>query len=323
MNEIISKIEKIGIIPVIKIEDASKAAPLAESLARGGIPCAEITFRTNCAAEAIRAMKEKSTEVLTGAGTVLTPEQADRALDAGAEFIVSPGFNPQVVSHCLKKNIPVIPGCATPSDMERALEFGLSVVKFFPAEQAGGLNYLKAVSAPYPSLKFVPTGGVNSQNIAEYTRFDKVIACGGSWMVSEELVNAGNFEKITALCKESLSAMLGFSFTHLGINVENENETRKSADFLEKTFFNGFPQRETPISIFAGEGLEIMKKSGRGAKGHIAVAVNDVAKAKFHLERRGILFDEQSSAYLPSGRLNLIYLKDEISGFALHLVQKK
>jgi 2-dehydro-3-deoxyphosphogluconate aldolase/(4S)-4-hydroxy-2-oxoglutarate aldolase len=324
MNEILSNLEKIGVIPVIKIEDAAKAAPLADALERGGLPCAEITFRTDCAAKAIQVMREKSPAVLTGAGTVLTKEHVDRAVDAGAQFIVSPGFNPKIVSHCIEKNIPVVPGCAAPSDMERALEMGLSVVKFFPAEQAGGLNYLKAVSAAYPSLKFIPTGGINPQNIAEYTRFEKVLACGGSWMVSAELINAGNFEKIATLCSEAVGVMLGFSFAHLGINTENEDETRESADFFEKTFgFFQFSQRETPISIFAGDGVEIMKGPGKGAKGHIAVAVNDAVKAKYHLERRGLVFDEQSLKYSPAGRLNLLYLKDAISGFAVHLVQKK
>jgi 2-dehydro-3-deoxyphosphogluconate aldolase/(4S)-4-hydroxy-2-oxoglutarate aldolase len=321
MNEVLSKLEQIGIIPVIKIDDAAKAAPLAQALAAGGIPCAEVTFRSAQAEEALRLISAQAPEVLLGAGTVLTTEQVDRALGAGAKFIVSPGFNPSVVAHCIERNVLVIPGCATPSDMERALEFNLDAVKFFPSEAAGGLEYLKAVSAPYTTLRFIPTGGIHQDNIGAYTCFNRIIAVGGSWMVSGDLINAGGFERITSLCKSAVQRMLGFSMTHLGINTGNEAEARGAVALFEAMYH--FAPRETAISIFTGESLEIMKGPGAGTHGHIAVAVNSVLKAKYHLEQQGFAFNEESAALNAAGALNLIYLKDEIAGFAVHLVQRK
>ncbi|MDR1072643.1 MAG: bifunctional 4-hydroxy-2-oxoglutarate aldolase/2-dehydro-3-deoxy-phosphogluconate aldolase [Treponema sp.] len=321
MHEILSRLEEIGVIPVIKIDNAAKAVPLAKALAAGGIPCAEVTFRTAQGAEAIKLISEQAPEVALGAGTVLTVEQVDKAVAAGAQFIVSPGINPKVVARCIEKGVPVVPGCANPSDIEQALEFGLEAVKFFPAEQVGGLDYIKAVSAPYASLKFIPTGGINQDNVGKYTCFEKILACGGSWMVSADLINTDNFGKITALCKEAVNHMLGFSMTHIGVNTRDEAEARNSAKLFETMF--KFASRDTSGSIFASEGIEIMKGPGMGTHGHIAIAVNSVLKARRHLERQGVVFNEESVKYTPSGRLNLIYIKDEIAGFAVHLVQKK
>lgn len=205
MDSMLSKIGQIGIVPVIAISDVEKAVPLAKALAAGGIPCAEITFRTAEGEEAIRRIAREVPEVLVGAGTVLTTEQADRAIDAGARFIVTPGFNPRVVDHCLAKGMPITPGCSTPSDMEQAIERGLEVVKFFPAEQSGGLAYIKAVAAPYSMLRFMPTGGISAKNLKEYLSFNKVLACGGSWMVRKELIDAGRFDEITRLCVEAVA----------------------------------------------------------------------------------------------------------------------
>ena len=204
MNEILKQISKIGVVPVIAISDTEKAVPLAKALLAGGIPCAEVTFRTAEGEESIRRIAAAVPEILLGAGTVLTTSQVDKAIDAGAQFIVSPGFNPRVVGHCIDKGITVVPGCSTPTDMEAAMEFGLNVIKFFPAEQAGGLSYIKAVSAPYTTLHFMPTGGINAKNLGSYIEFKKVAACGGSWMVSKELINAGKFDEITKLCIEAV-----------------------------------------------------------------------------------------------------------------------
>ena len=204
MSDIAGRIKDIGIVPVIAISDVEKAVPLAKALIEGGIPCAEITFRTAEGEECIRRIAAEIPEILVGAGTILSIEQAMRARKAGAEFVVSPGFNPSVVNYCIENEIPIIPGCSTPTDMEAAMEFGLDTVKFFPAEQAGGLAYIKACAAPYPMLNFMPTGGINAKNIGTYVAFDKVIACGGSWMVSKELIGSGSFEEITRLCKEAV-----------------------------------------------------------------------------------------------------------------------
>ncbi|MCI8813775.1 MAG: bifunctional 4-hydroxy-2-oxoglutarate aldolase/2-dehydro-3-deoxy-phosphogluconate aldolase [Lachnospiraceae bacterium] len=203
MHEILEKIRKIGIVPVVALDDAKDALPLAEALQQGGLPCAEITFRTQAAEEAIRLISRECPEMLVGAGTVLTTEQADRAAAAGAEFLVSPGFNPRVVKHCVEKGILITPGCSTPSDIEQALENGLDVVKFFPAEPSGGLKMIQALAAPYGQVRFMPTGGIHPENAQEYLRCSRVLACGGSWMVKSELIKTGAFDKIRQLSQEA------------------------------------------------------------------------------------------------------------------------
>ena len=203
MNEVLEKIQKIGIVPVVVLNDAKDAEPLAKALCNGGLPCAEVTFRTDAAEESIRIMSEKYPEMLVGAGTVLTTEQVDRAVAAGAKFIVSPGFDPEIVNYCLEKEIPIFPGCVTPSEVAQAVKRGLKVVKFFPAEPAGGVAMIKAMAAPYNQLRFMPTGGIGTQNLKDYLGFDKIICCGGSWMVKADLIQNGEFEKICNLTKEA------------------------------------------------------------------------------------------------------------------------
>lgn len=192
-----------AVVPVVVLDDAEDAAPLAEALVKGGIPCAEVTFRTEAAEESIRIMSEKYPEMLVGAGTVLTTEQVDRAVAAGAKFIVSPGFDPEIVDYCMEKNIPVFPGCVSPSEVAQAVKRGLKVVKFFPAEQAGGLAMLKAMAAPYTMLKFMPTGGINTKNLKEYLGFSKILCCGGSWMVKGDMIKNKEFDKITEITREA------------------------------------------------------------------------------------------------------------------------
>lgn len=192
-----------AVVPVVVLDDAEDAAPLAEALVKGGIPCAEVTFRTEAAEESIRIMSEKYPEMLVGAGTILTVDQVDRAVAAGAKFIVSPGFDPEIVDYCLKKNIPVFPGCVSPSEVAQAVKRGLKVVKFFPAEQAGGLAMLKAMAAPYTMLKFMPTGGINTKNLKEYLGFSKILCCGGSWMVKGDMIKNKEFDKITEMTREA------------------------------------------------------------------------------------------------------------------------
>ena len=201
MHDVLEKIQEIGIVPVVVLEDAKDAAPLAQALMDGGLPCAEVTFRTDAAEESIRIMSEQFPDMLVGAGTVLTTDQVDRAVAAGAKFIVSPGLNPRIVKYCVDKGILITPGCSNPSDVEQALENGLEVVKFFPAEAAGGLPMIKAMAAPYVGVKFMPTGGINAKNVRDYLSYDRVIACGGSWMVKGELVKEGKFDEIEKLTR--------------------------------------------------------------------------------------------------------------------------
>lgn len=201
MNE---RIAACGVVPVVVLEDAKDAKPLAEALVEGGLPVAEVTFRTAAAEESIRIMAEAYPDMLVGAGTVLSVEQAQRAVNAGAKFIVSPGFDEEVVDWCLANNVPVYPGIITPSEATKAVKRGLKIVKFFPAEQFGGVATIKALAAPFTTLKFMPTGGINAKNIRDYLTNSKIIACGGSWMVKGDLVKAGDFAKIKELVKEAV-----------------------------------------------------------------------------------------------------------------------
>ena len=203
MNDTLKQIGATGIVPVVVLNRVEDAEPLAAALVAGGLPCAEVTFRTDAAEESIRSIAKKFPDMFVGAGTVLSTEQVDRAIGAGAKFIVSPGLNPKVVEYCIKKGYPVCPGIMTPTELEVALGFGLDVVKFFPAENAGGLKMIKAMSAPYTMMKFMPTGGINATNVRDYLACDKILACGGSWMVKGDLINAGNFKEIERLTREA------------------------------------------------------------------------------------------------------------------------
>ena len=205
MNDVLEKIAALRLVPVVKIEDSKDAVPLGRALLDGRLPIAEITFRTAAAEAAIRALTAELPELLVGAGTVLSIEQVTSAVDAGARFIVSPGFNPTVVDYCLEHNICVVPGVNNPSQIERALERQLKVVKFFPAEASGGLSFLKAVAAPYSGILFMPTGGINLQNLMSYLSFPRVIACGASWMVKADLTSAGNFTEIEKRTREAVA----------------------------------------------------------------------------------------------------------------------
>ncbi len=200
----LDKVFQHQIIPVIAIQEAELASPLAEALVEGGLPCAEITFRTAAAKSVIKTMADRG-DMLVGAGTVLTIAQAQEAVDVGATFIISPGFNPKVVEYCLAKSIPVIPGIATPTEIQQAIEFGLEMVKFFPAEAFGGLNTLKAISAPFNKMKFIPTGGINTDNICDYLNYPKVVAAGGSWMARTSMISNKQFEDIARLTSEAVA----------------------------------------------------------------------------------------------------------------------
>lgn len=317
--EMIEKLSLAGIVPVIKVEDAADAVPLCKALADGGLPVAEITFRSDAAEEAIRRVHAELPEVILGAGTVLTREQVDRAVDAGATYIVSPGLNPDIVKYCAEKNVPIVPGTANPSDIEVALSLGLKTVKFFPAEPLGGLKLIKAMAAPYGSVTFLPTGGVNEQNLNEYLAFPKVVACGGSWMVPADAVAAKDWKRIENLTRSAVNKMLGLEVKHVGVNSGSPEQAAKDADMLAKLL--GWELDEHKNATFVGEGFEVMKVPFRGTHGHIAVACNSIKRARWHMERRGFVFDDES-AILRDGKLRAIYLKDEIAGFAVHLLQK-
>ena len=319
MNEVLQTISKIGIVPVIAIDDAKKAVPLAKALVAGGLPAAEVTFRTAAAEDAMKAIAAEVPEMLVGAGTVLTPDQLDRALAAGSKFIVSPGFNPEMVKYGLSKGALMLPGTATGGEMEQAMALGLEVVKFFPAEDNGGVKKLKSLAGPYRNLKWMPTGGVNTKNLMDYLSFDQIVACGGTWMVKKDMIEAEQWDEITAICKEAVKTMLGIRLAHVGVNCGDAAEAEKVAKLISAIL--GGSARETSKSWFAaGDAIEYMYKPAPGVHGHIGFKTNSVERAMYHLGRQGVEFDESSITYNDKGKPKFVYLKGEFAGFAIHLV---
>ena len=314
MNEILQTISNIGIVPVIAIDDAAKAVPLAKALAAGGLPAAEVTFRTAAAEEAIRAIAREVPEMLLGAGTVLTTDQADRAMAAGASFIVAPGYDPKVTQHVIDKGGLMMPGTATAGEMQQAMNQGCEVLKYFPAEANGGVAMLKNIGAALKSAKWMCTGGVNAKNVNDYLGYGQITAVGGTWMCKSDLIQAEAWDQITAICKEAVRTMLGFSLAHVGINCANEAEAEQTAKTLCALF--GFEYKAGNSSIFAGGAVECMKAPYLGRNGHIAIATNSLDRAIYHLGRQGIEFDETTR------KPKAIYLKGEVGGFAIHLLQK-
>ena len=321
MRAALKIINEMGIVPVVKIESAKDAVPLAKALAEGGLPLAEITFRTAAAEDAIMAVATECPEVLVGAGTVVNIEQAERALSAGAKFIVTPGLSPAVVKYCVERKVPITPGIATPTEIQMALDHGVDVVKFFPADAFGGIKTLKAMSAPYAQVKFIPTGGITAANLAEYILFPKVFACGGTWMVKDEFIKAGQFAEITRLTREAINIMLGFDLGHIGINSAEADSSLKLAKNLSAMF--NLALKEGNSSNFAGKGIEVNKGKGLGANGHIAVATNSITRAVAWLERKGIAVDMNTAKKDAADNYVAVYLKGEFGGFAIHLLQKK
>ncbi len=318
MNENLNRISQIGLVPLVVLEDAADAVPLGQALVRGGIPVAEVTFRTGAACETIAAMSQEVPELLVGAGTVHTPEQAAQAVGAGARFIVTPGYNPRVISWCLENGVEVLPGTVSPADIEGALSFGLSVCKFFPAEAYGGVKTLKALAGPYSGVKFMPTGGVNADNMRQYLDLPNVAAVGGSFMLPGALVRAKDWDGIAALCQDTVKRMLGLSLLHVGINPREGEDAKGTAGRLAELF--GLETRETPKAWFAGDAFEAMKQKAPGTMGHIAIGTLDIERAVAYFQARGIAFRPESLQRDPQGRLSgAVYFQEEIGGFAIHL----
>ena len=316
-NDIFEQLSMAGLVPVIKVEDANDAVPLCRALLDGGLPVAEITFRTAAAEQAIRNVHEALPEVMLGAGTVLTIDQVKRAVDAGATYIVSPGLNPTVVGYCVENGIPILPGCANPSDIEVALGFGLKVVKFFPAEAVGGLKAIKAMSAPYGGISFVPTGGISEKNVLDYLAFSRIKACGGSWMVPSDAIAAKDWGRITALTRSAVDLILGLRLDHVGVNGKDDADALRLAK--QFALLLNMPLRdEGSKSVWTGNAVEVMCGTGAGTHGHIAVACHNLQRAVWHLKRRGFEF---VSDEVPAGA-KALYFKDEIGGFAMHLVER-
>lgn len=318
MKHIVEHLGLIGIIPVVVIDDKEHAEPLARALVCGGVPCAEVTLRTSSAAAAIQKMATAHPNMVIGAGTVQAVDQVKTAVDAGAQFIVSPGVNRRVVEYCLQKSIPVIPGVATPTDIETALEYGVTVLKYFPAEQCGGIDFLQAVCAPYQDIQFIPTGGITEANLLSYLRYSHVLACGGSWMVKRELIAEGRFDEIQRLASRAVTTMLGFSLRHVGINHETPAESQQGSDVLTQLF--GFPQRHTEGSIFVNEQFELTKRVLFGKHGHLAIETNFIDRALFYLGQKGVTIIPETNT-IRQGKPQTVYLNIDLGGFAVHLIQ--
>lgn len=320
MNQVLEQISNIGIIPVIAIDDAEKAVPLAKALVAGGLPAAEVTFRTAAAEEAIRRIAKEVPEMLLGAGTVLTVEQADRAIDAGASFLVAPGYDPQVTQHVLDRGCIMVPGTATPGEMQQAMNQGCEVLKFFPAEANGGVSMLKNIGAALKNASWMCTGGVNTKNLMDYLSYNQIAAVGGTWMVKADMIAAEEWDKITEISRDAVKTMLGFSLHHVGIPCGDADTAEHTAKAICSLL--GFAFREGNSSDFAGGCVECCKVECPGERGHIAIGTNSVARAMYHLGRQGVKFIESTRKTDARGNTKAIYLEGEFCGFAIHLVQK-
>jgi Entner-Doudoroff aldolase len=318
MDEILERIAEIGIVPVVKIDSSSQAADLAAALAAGGIPCAEVTFRTAAAAEAIAAMRDAEPSLLVGAGTVTSAAVAKAAVEAGAAFVVSPAWDEGVVDFCLERGVAVLPGVSGPDGVARGLAKGLGALKFFPAEASGGVAMLDALAGPFAAMRFVPTGGIDAGNIGDYARHRQVLAVGGSWMVKSELIASGDWASIERLCREAVLALHGFRFAHVGVNHAEAAEAADDATRLAALF--GMAPKEGASSIFMSGAIELMKSQHLGEKGHIAIRCNSVERGLAYLKRQGI--NALGDTIRSDGAVaTSAYLDLSIGGFALHLVR--
>ena len=320
-EQVVEQFSLVGVVPVVRLDKVENAEKLAKALRDGGINCAEVTFRAEGADEVISRMVKAYPDMFVGAGTVLTCEQADAAMAAGAKFCVAPGLNPAVVKHCLEAGMPFAPGVSSASEIEQALGLGLDFVKFFPAEQAGGLAYIKSVCGPYTTMRFMPTGGITADNLNSYLAYEKIVCCGGSWIVPAKLLEAEDWAGITALCRQAVDRMLGFEMVHVGVNCADPAEAERVADMFDNAF--GFTKKVGNSSVFASTYVECMKQPFRGKMGHMAVATNSVKRAMYQLEMRGYTVDPSSVKYDKKGVPTVAYLNEDFGGFAVHLVLRK
>lgn len=314
--------ERLGnnaVVPVVVLDNVCNAIPTANALLAGGIDVMEITLRTDAAMDSIKLVSEQCPEMLVGAGTVVNVDQAKAVVEAGAKFIVSPGFDPELVQWCLDHDVTVAPGCVTPTEIMAARKLGVNVVKFFPANVYGGLSAMKNLSAPFGNVKFIPTGGVNGQNIGEYAAAPFIHTVGGSWVCTKNDIAAGSFDRITMLCKEAVATSLGFELAHVGVNMENEEAALETASLFNDVLGTGIKNGNS--SIFVGTGIEVMKAMYLGSNGHLAIRTNHIGRAIAFLAKKGFRVDMETAKY-KDDKMIAVYLTGEIGGFAIHLLQK-
>jgi 2-dehydro-3-deoxyphosphogluconate aldolase/(4S)-4-hydroxy-2-oxoglutarate aldolase len=317
-EKVYETIENLGVVPVVSINDADRSEGLAQALIEGGIPCVEITFRTAAAEESIRRINKAFPDMLIGAGTVLTIEQCEAAIKAGASFIVSPGLDPEIVKWCQAHDVPVIPGVCTASEVQKAVSLGLEVLKFFPAEASGGVRMVNDLCGPFPKVKFMCTGGINLLNLADYAASPKVISVGGSWMAKTDMIEKQQWKEITALCQQSLCSVQGFKFIHFGINTPCFDD---ACDAASKFWVFGMKPDVRSASTFMDSSIEIMHSMFKGKCGHVGFSCFDVERSLSYLSSRGFTVDSDSIKLDEKGRIKVAYLKQEIAGFAIHLVR--
>jgi len=315
----LKRIGNCGIVPVVVLDRVEDAVPTAKALIEGGIDIMEITLRTKPALECIREVAKSFPEICLGAGTVIDIEQCRKAVDAGAKFIVSPGFNREVVEWCVKEGIAVTPGCVTPTEIMGALSLGVNVLKFFPADVYGGLPAMKALSGPFGGVKFIPTGGVGAGNLHEYSASPFIHAVGGSWVCSKQDILSGSFDRITSLSAEAVKTTLGFEMAHIGINCETADQSLELCKLFDSAFGTGV--KEGSSSNFASPGLEIMKSMFLGDNGHIAMRTVNIERAIAALTKKGFEVDMETAKY-NGDKFIAVYLKKRFGGFAVHLLQK-
>ena len=313
-------IEATGVLPVIKIEDPETAVDLAAAIRAGGINAIEVTARNDSAFDSISRIKAAFPDMMTGAGTITNTGMVKAARGAGADFIVSPGFGKEMVEYCIENGIPVTPGCATPSEVQQAQELGLHVVKLFPANRCGGVGAIKDLSGPFGRMKFVPTCGINYDNLSEYLSCPAVAAVGGSFMAKADVIARRDWQTITSNCRWAVEPSLGFELAHVGLNCAGRDEAVAQANELNLRFPMGV--KVGGRSTFLGTAVELMHIPYYGTHGHIGFRVNSAERAKAYFESRGIAVNPETISYDAKGRINFFYLADEIGGFALHVVQK-
>ena len=316
----INSFEQTGILPVINIPKASYAVSLAEALRCGGVNSIEVTLRSPDSLDSIRNIKNAFPDMTVGAGTVLTADMADNAVSFGADFVVSPGFEDEAVEHCMQKNISIVPGCATASEIQNAVKRGLKVVKFFPAEKNGGVETIKLLSGPFPGVKFLPTGGIHFENLGKYLACPQVIACGGSYMATKEQILAEDYEGIIKACQRAVDISLGFELAHVGINANAESEALRCAETISGVF--RMQPQDRNSAVFAGTAVEVVKTGGFGQKGHVGFYTNSIPRALAWFSANGIPVREDGFKYNSRGEVTCAYLADEIGGFAFHVVAR-
>ncbi len=317
----INSYEQTGILPVINIPKASLAQEVATALRRGGVNAIEVTLRSPDSLESIRNIKSAFPDMTVGAGTVLDTKTVEKAIENGADFIVSPGYDDDVVTYCVKRGIQIVPGCASPSEIQKAVKNGLQVLKFFPAELNGGIEAINLLSGPFPGVKFIPTGGITFENIGTYLQNKKVLACGGSYMATKAQIENGDFDAIEAACKKAVDISLGFSLAHVGINCDGEENAMAQAETISEIF--RMKPRKLPGAVFAGDAVEAVNSGGLGTYGHIGFYTNSITRAMAYFEAKGIPLHEDGIKRNEKGEIICVYLKDEIGGFALHAVERK